>query len=131
MTDDSGEPRNIRDYPRITLTIRDQVRRLLDAIAEHENRSPWRVVESAIQGYFEGLKVRDRRAIQERLGGNVAPEPENIQIEIPRSIEKAVIAFVRFWTRPKDDFEDVTRRFIAGALDLPLQERKKNGGNAH
>ena len=36
----------------------------LKAIAEHEDRSEWRVVEDSIASYFEHMAPKDRRAVE-------------------------------------------------------------------
>jgi hypothetical protein len=59
-----GEPEKIRDYPRLLITIRPSVKAHLRAIAEHENRPVWKVVEAAIQFYGGQLPLNDRRAIE-------------------------------------------------------------------
>ena len=46
-----GEPDRIRDYPRQLFTMRPSTKARLKAIAEHENRSEWRVVEDSIALY--------------------------------------------------------------------------------
>ncbi len=59
-----GEPDRIRDYPRLLFTMRPATRARLKAIAEHEDRSEWRVVEDGIALYFERLTPKDRRAVE-------------------------------------------------------------------
>jgi hypothetical protein len=59
-----GEPDRIRDYPRQLFTMRPSTKARLKAIAEHEDRSEWRVVEDSIAAYFERLTPKDRRAVE-------------------------------------------------------------------
>ncbi len=59
-----GEPDRIRDYPRQLFTMRPVTKARLKAIAEHENRSEWRVVEDGITAYFEGLTAKNRQAVE-------------------------------------------------------------------
>ena len=59
-----GEPDRIRDYPRQLFTMRPDTKTRLKAIAEHENRSEWRVVEDGITSYFEHMPPKDRRAVE-------------------------------------------------------------------
>jgi hypothetical protein len=59
-----GEPDRIRDYPRQLFTMRPATKARLKAIAEHENRSEWRVVEDSIASYFDNLTAKDRRAVE-------------------------------------------------------------------
>ena len=47
-------------------------------------------------------------------------------MEVPRRIEKAVQAFLRFWTRPKNEAEKITREFLALTLALPLDRKEEN-----
>ena len=59
-----GEPDRIRDYPRQLFTMRPATKARLKAIAEHENRSEWRVVEDSIVSYLERMTPGDRRAVE-------------------------------------------------------------------
>jgi len=59
-----GEPDRIRDYPRQLFTMRPATKARLKAIAEHENRSEWRVVEDSIASYFDHMTAKDRRAVE-------------------------------------------------------------------
>jgi hypothetical protein len=59
-----GEPDRIRDYPRQLFTMRPATRARLKAIAEHESRSEWRVVEDGIASYFNCMAPTDRRAVE-------------------------------------------------------------------
>ena len=59
-----GEPERIRDYPRQLFTMRPVTVARLKAIAEHQDRSEWRVVEDSIVSYLEGMTPGDRRAVE-------------------------------------------------------------------
>ena len=59
-----GEPDRIRDYPRQLFTMRPSTKTLLKAIAEHQDRSEWKVVEDSIALYFERMAPKERRAIE-------------------------------------------------------------------
>lgn len=59
-----GEPEKIRDYPKLLITMRLLVKARLKAIAEHEKRPAWKVVEDAIELYARQLPTKDRRAIE-------------------------------------------------------------------
>ena len=61
---ENGEPARIRDYPRLLFTMRPETRSRLKAIAGHEDRAEWKIVEDAIGGYFDRLPSKDRRAIE-------------------------------------------------------------------
>ncbi len=58
-----GEPDRIRDYPRQLFTMRPATKARLKAIAEHENRSEWRIVEDSIALYFDNIAPAERRAV--------------------------------------------------------------------
>src|SRR5258708_11774808 len=106
-------PRAIRDYPRITFTMREGTRKLLEALAAHENRSSWRVVESALQDYYERRRPKDRAAIDTRLAGKAAASSEVVPVEVPRRVAKEAQAFLRFWTRPMTDKQRTTRESLS------------------
>lgn len=59
-----GEPDRIRDYPRQLFTMRPTTKARLKAIAEHEDRSEWRVVDDSIVSYLEHMAPKDRRAVE-------------------------------------------------------------------
>jgi hypothetical protein len=59
-----GEPDRIRDYPRQLFTMRPATIARLKAIAEHESRSEWRVVEDSITSYFDHMTPKDHRAVE-------------------------------------------------------------------
>jgi hypothetical protein len=59
-----GEPERIRDYPRQLFTMRPATMARLKAIAEHQDRAEWRVVEDSIVSYFDRMKPKDRRAVE-------------------------------------------------------------------
>jgi hypothetical protein len=58
-----GEPKRIRDYPRQLFTMLPATKTLLKAIAEHEDRSEWKVVEDSISLYWERMAPQKRRAV--------------------------------------------------------------------
>ena len=58
-----GEPERIRDYPRQLFTLRPSTKTRLRAIAEHEDRAEWRIVEDGIKLYFDQLPPKERRTI--------------------------------------------------------------------
>ena len=61
---EKGEPNRIRDYPRQLFTMRPATKARLKAIAEHESRSEWRVVEHSITAYFDQMTPKDRRSVE-------------------------------------------------------------------
>jgi len=63
-TDRKGEPDRIRDYPRQLFTMRPATKTLLKAIAEHQDRSEWKVVEDSIALFFERMAPKERRAVE-------------------------------------------------------------------
>jgi hypothetical protein len=58
-----GEPEKIRDYPKLLITMRPSVKARLKAIAEHEERPAWKVVEDAIAHYAAQLPPKDHRVV--------------------------------------------------------------------
>jgi hypothetical protein len=59
-----GEPSRIRDYPRQLFTMLPITKARLKAIAEHQGRAEWRVVDDSITSYFDQLPLKDRRAVE-------------------------------------------------------------------
>jgi hypothetical protein len=59
----NGEPRRIRDYPRLRVTVRPLTRDRLIAIAARQGRPTWRVVEDSMNLYFDQLNTADRQAL--------------------------------------------------------------------
>jgi hypothetical protein len=59
-----GEPDKIRDYPKILITVRPAMKARLKAIAEHEERPAWKIVDDGINLYFDRMKPKDRRAVE-------------------------------------------------------------------
>jgi hypothetical protein len=55
-----GEPRRIRDYPTLLVTIRPRVKAILDRIAARENRPKWKIVEDAIRLYQKSTSKKRR-----------------------------------------------------------------------
>ena len=55
----NGEPRRIRDYPRLRLTVRPSTRDRLIAVAEREGRPMWKVVEDSVNLYFDQLNMAE------------------------------------------------------------------------
>jgi hypothetical protein len=47
----SGEPKRIRDYPKLLVTIRPKVHNALKRLAKREKRPMWKIIEDAIQLY--------------------------------------------------------------------------------
>ncbi len=62
-----GEPEKIRDYPKLLITMRPSVKTRLKAIAEHEDRPVWKVVEDAIDLYTHQLSRKDRRTVESAI----------------------------------------------------------------
>jgi hypothetical protein len=52
------EPKRIRDYPKLLVTIRPKVHDALKRIAAREERPMWKIIEEAIQLY---QKTNDRK----------------------------------------------------------------------
>jgi hypothetical protein len=61
-----GEPVKIRDYPKLLITMRSSVKTRLKAIAKHEGRPAWKVVEDALALYIRQLPTKDRRSVEAR-----------------------------------------------------------------
>jgi hypothetical protein len=59
-----GEPERIRDYPRRLFTMRPATLVRLHAIAKHEDRAEWRVIEDAIGLYLDQMAPEARRALE-------------------------------------------------------------------
>ena len=57
-----GEPRRIRDYPTLLVTIRPSIKAALDRIARREERPKWKIVEDAIRLYQEVGPNKRRRS---------------------------------------------------------------------
>ena len=45
------EPKRIRDYPKLLVTIRPKVRDALKRVAAREERPMWKIIEEALQLY--------------------------------------------------------------------------------
>jgi hypothetical protein len=54
------EPKRIRDYPTLLVTIRPSTKRLLDRIAAREQRPKWKIVEDAIRLYQKSTGKKRR-----------------------------------------------------------------------
>jgi hypothetical protein len=67
-----GEPERIRDYPRRLFTLRPATLARLHAISKHEDRAEWRVIDEAIQLYFNQMASDARRAV-ERISKTATP----------------------------------------------------------
>ena len=59
-----GEPKKIRDYPKLLVTIRPSVKKKLRRIAARENLPMWKIVEAAIQLYEQAQGKKQRRSSQ-------------------------------------------------------------------
>src|SRR5437899_1177961 len=59
-----GEPDKIKDYPRLSLTVRPAVKAKLDVVAALERRPTWKVVEDGIELYIAQMNPSDRRAVE-------------------------------------------------------------------
>jgi predicted RNA-binding protein Jag len=57
------EPEKIRDYPRLSITMRATTKRTLESIAFFQNRAAWQVVEDAISAYLNTMEPSDRKTI--------------------------------------------------------------------
>jgi len=68
-----GEPERIRDYPKLLITMRPSVKAKLKAIAEHEGRPVWKVVEDAVHLYGSQLPAADRRTVEALVKRAAAP----------------------------------------------------------
>ena len=69
--DARGRPVSVaRDYVQATLRLPPEVKAVLDAIANLEQRDRSSIVVAALQAYLEALPTRDREAI-EKLAGRV------------------------------------------------------------
>jgi hypothetical protein len=55
------EPKRIRDYPKLLVTIRPSVKAKLKRIAARENRPMWKVIDAAIQLYEQAHYRKQRR----------------------------------------------------------------------
>jgi hypothetical protein len=62
-----GEPKRIRDYPKLLVTIRPTVRNRLKAMASVEGRPAWQIVEDSLALYFDQLSPDRRRATQSAI----------------------------------------------------------------
>jgi hypothetical protein len=53
-----GEPKKIRDYPKLLVTIRPSIRNKLKRMAAREQRPMWKIVESALLLYGKNVVKR-------------------------------------------------------------------------
>jgi len=53
-----GEPKRIRDYPTLLVTVRPSVKATLERLAAREDRPKWKIVEAAIRLYERQKHVR-------------------------------------------------------------------------
>jgi hypothetical protein len=56
-----GEPKRIRDYPKLLVTIRPSMKARLRRIASRENRPMWKVIDDAVQLYEQTHAKKQRR----------------------------------------------------------------------
>jgi hypothetical protein len=61
---ENGKPERVGDYPRQTFTMLATTNARLSAIAAHERRSRWRVLEDCINLYFDQMPAKNRRAVK-------------------------------------------------------------------
>jgi hypothetical protein len=59
-----GEPKKIRDYPKLLVTIRPSVKTKLKRISARENLPMWKIIEAAIQLYEQTKAKKQRRRSQ-------------------------------------------------------------------
>lgn len=57
-----GEPKRIRDYPTLLVTIRPSVKAILNRISAREDRPKWKIIDDAIRLYQETTGKKRRRA---------------------------------------------------------------------
>jgi hypothetical protein len=58
-----GEPEKIRDYPKLSITVKPLTKALLRAASALEGRSTWLIIEDAVRLYVERMTAADRDAI--------------------------------------------------------------------
>ncbi len=56
------EPKKIRDYPKLLVTIRPSAKIKLKRMAARENRPMWKVVDDAIKLYEQAHHKKQRRS---------------------------------------------------------------------
>ena len=56
-----GEPKKIRDYPKLLVTIRPAVKAKLKRMAARENRPMWKLIDDAIELYEQTRYKKQRR----------------------------------------------------------------------
>jgi hypothetical protein len=57
-----GEPKRIRDYPKLLVTVRPRIKAILDRVAIQEDRPKWKIVEDAIKLYEQSTGQKRRPA---------------------------------------------------------------------
>jgi len=65
----NGEPERVGDYPRQTFTMIAETNARLSAIAAHERRSRWRVLQDCVNLYFDEMTAKHRRTVQAAVMG--------------------------------------------------------------
>jgi len=58
----SGEPKRIRDYPKLLVTIRPKVHSALKRISDREERPMWKIIEEAIRLYQKTKAKKHHRS---------------------------------------------------------------------
>jgi hypothetical protein len=56
-----GEPKRIRDYPTLLVTIRPSVKAVWDHLAAREDRPKWKIVEDAVRLYQKTQRRASKR----------------------------------------------------------------------
>jgi len=61
---EDGKPVKVSEYPHLTILIRPEMRVRLRAVSELLGKSPWQVVDSALEAYINSLPRKDREAVE-------------------------------------------------------------------
>lgn len=59
-----GSPEKTSEYPKLTISMRPEVKARLDAVSTLTKLPAWRIVEAALDRYVEALAVEDRAAVR-------------------------------------------------------------------
>lgn len=74
-----GKPEKTSEYPKLTVSMRPEVKARLDAVSMLMKLPAWKIVEAALDCYVETVPPEDRRLIDgmvSRIGKHPASAPE-------------------------------------------------------
>jgi hypothetical protein len=112
------EGKRVDDLPKISVQMRPEIRKVLDAIVTVLQSAAYKVIENGLLSLCAGMTPETRERVEAELKGTKLPEPTIVSMDVPAERVESVRAFLDLLEHPKSEMQEALARFIVKSLKI-------------